>query len=267
MKYLLFLLIAFRSNFTICQIKKPKIHLLLLADVENVDFGEYSQSDNSRIAELMNSMARHLNYNIDYIDINHKNFSSAGFYKALKSISIQPSDIVMLYYSGFGAKNPKSGYPFLIVKDFKKTKFSLDQAADSILVKKPAQCIVIADTRDKFFGKTARGEGVPGLTGIEKDITKSIVKNIFSNNNKLVKIASANKNERSIIFTDMADKGSFFTICLRNSMAIILDKTTENELSKMNFGNWLNKTQELMNFEYAKEKGSVLKQTIQHNLK
>jgi Caspase domain len=267
MKKILYFVLITLSFGTSSQKNTPKIHLIYLSDITDVSFGAYTKADNKRIGEVARSVAGFLKYNLDYISIEEKNFTSKGVFQALKKITVKSTDIIILYYSGLGIHNPKSDYPLLKLKDYKKNKLNLDQLADTLISKKPSQCIVIADTRNKLFGKTARGEGTPDLTRIKKDISKKVVENLFSKQNKLIKIVSATANQKSIVFTDMLEKGSIFSICLRNVFVNLVNDTTEKELKLVNFKAWLNKTQQLMNSEFAKETNIQITQTIVHNLK
>lgn len=194
--------------FFVAQLQAQTFWAIVATDIEDKDLGIASLSDAEIMQKTFETAAWGINYKLQLISLNKRDFKSSVIRDKIKAIPAKPNDLIFFYYSGLGYYPPNSisEYPFLTLKDYEKDPISLDEIADLILSKKARFGTAMADCRNTLFDTTP----VVASTQVIEDIRALILKKLFLEPCGIVKVASAQKNER-ILSLKTPYSGSLFT--------------------------------------------------------
>jgi hypothetical protein len=231
------------------------LHLILVSDYGNKDFGMISLKDEEMIGTMFKKIGGQIDYNLQtaYVNKNTKEgFTVNAVWKALKDTSIHPKDIVVFYYSGFGAYSPKSALPSLQLDNSsllslnKYTLLPLDEIAGFLQTKGIKLGMVMADCRNTMTNRYPTP--LPRNTIIKEDRTKEILKKLFLGEScRILKIASAQKGKPVFAI----QRNSVFTYSLTEAFEDMLYAKTLKEVNLDNLLVRINKITKAFIPEYA----------------
>jgi hypothetical protein len=147
-KIVFFFLIAIASYA-----QRPRMHLVIAADVEDNAYTVRNFSKEERIKNMFSLVCREMEFDlqIKYLHTFDFGFSSKGVLDSLSKIKILTrDDIVIFYYLGRGYyPNPSSKVPLLEFHDSKKM-LSFEQIRKKIIPIKARLSLIVADCDESF---------------------------------------------------------------------------------------------------------------------
>ncbi|MFN8349334.1 MAG: caspase family protein [Spirosomataceae bacterium] len=231
MKYL-FLLFAVVAPYLS---EAQKLHLILVSDYENKDFGMISLRDEEVISAMFKKISSRLDYTfrLTYVNKNTKDgFTDSAVRNALSDTAIRSADLVIFYYSGFGSYSGPSALPALQLDNagaLRLEKYSLLPLDDvaGILQKKGIRLgMVMADCRNQLTDRYPTP--IQRNTVVQDDRSTEILKKLFlSESCRILKIASAQKGKPVLAIS----RNSVFTYGLTEALEDMLYAKTLNEVS------------------------------------
>lgn len=252
MKTRLFLLLFVVSPLLSCA---QKLHLILASDYENKDFGMISLKDEEMVTTMFRKISTQIGYDLKttYVNKNTKDgFTGTAVRTAVNDTSIHSTDIVIFYYSGFGAYPSQSALPSLQLDNTgflslnKHTLLPLDDVAAALQARGVKLGMVMADCRNTI---TARYP-IPGRreTIVREDRSKEILKKLFLGEScRILKIASAQKGKPVLAIS----RNSVFTYSLTEAFEDMLYTKTLKEVSLDNLLLRINKITKAFIPEYT----------------
>ncbi len=264
----LFLLLAGRAA-------GQTLHLLLVSDVENAEFGMISLQDEAGMMQLFQSAEAGFGYKMQTTYLNKTNFTGKAVRKTIANLSVQPNDIIVFFYSGFGyyPTASKSEFPFLKLKDWKKQPLSLEETGTLLKAKGVRFCLAMADCRNKSITKEPRKvPNMPASIVAKQEYTNLFLKHLFLKKCGLMTIAGAAKNQNALVVTTSEvdeetlvelkrETGSAFTRLFYYAFNQI-DNTDLNNLEQADFDVLLQSVQANMPFLINSPSSKNREQTV-----
>lgn len=241
-------LLLFLFAFSILKVFSQTTHLILVSDYGDKDFGVISLADEELMTNLFKKNDR-IGYKLEPIYVNKTQpagFNSTALKSAITALKVNPNDIVVFYYSGLGAYQPKSNFPFLKF-DSKDSLLSLDLITTLIQKKGAKFSLVMADCRNTMTFELPKP--IERNTTITADISKQILSKLYLENPcKVIKIASTKKNEPVLSYQN----NSVFTFMLGISFEQMM---YSNSLSTASFDKLFEGAYEQIKYSFPKYNG------------
>jgi hypothetical protein len=215
------------------------LHLIMVSDVENKQFGKTSLGDEYALLNVAETTRSYLNYQLNTIYLNRRNFTAVAVRRVLDTLRTQPNDLIFWYYSGPGGypAASQSQYPSFWLKDRKTMPLSLDEVALLLEQKKVRLVLAMADTRSKFPKRI--DQVLPMI--ISEDLRKLIVEKLFLSFCGVVKVASTRRGETA--YTAIARGKSAFMSAFYRAFLRTLKITTLQTLPSVSLIQLLKDTQ------------------------
>lgn len=252
MKNVLLFLFFAGTPFLLCA---QKLHLILASDYENKDFGMISLKDEEMVTNMFKKISMQIGYELKtvYINKNAKNgFTGTAVRNAVNDTTIEATDIVIFYYSGFGTYPSKSALPSLqldnnsLLSLNRHTLLPLDDVAAALQARGIKLGMVMADCRNTITTRYP----IPGRrnTVVREDRSKEILKKLFLGEScRILKIASAQKGKPVLAIS----RNSVFTYSLTEAFEDMLYAKTMKEVSLDNLLIRINKITKAFIPEYT----------------
>lgn len=132
--------------------KKIRLHLILVANTEDIDVGPSSNVDKNRNLKTFKDLSDFLGIGFNPVTIYGEDFSKQKVDNAIQSLQAGPKDIVIFYYSGHGFNNlqKSSVYPDIALsnkgyEDNMANSLSIEEIYNRIKKKGARLNLVISD--------------------------------------------------------------------------------------------------------------------------
>ncbi|MFB9294853.1 caspase family protein [Persicitalea jodogahamensis] len=183
----------------------------MVSDVEDAQLGGVSLRDEEKILQILKTAEWGTGLKLETYYHNRASFTASAIRDRLKSLPVQPRDVVFFYYTGLGHyPNANSQFPAFKLKENamqqllgRKPALSLDEVGDMLQQKGARLNIVMADCRDT----TLEFSIYPGPL-LDEDVKEVSLKKLFLGFCGLIKIASAKKGQK--VWGDTGN-GSLYT--------------------------------------------------------
>lgn len=88
------------------------IHLLTIADTNDLNIGTGTSGNTRRLAEFVNRAAAEMKVTVSRQDVSGSSFSCRKITEAIGLLNAAPFDVVIFYYSGHGFRTEENASPF-----------------------------------------------------------------------------------------------------------------------------------------------------------
>lgn len=88
------------------------IHLVTIADTNDLNIGSGTLSNTLRVAEFINRAASEMKVSVSRQDVSGKSFSCNKIAEAVALLKVGAEDVVIFYYSGHGFRTDDNATPF-----------------------------------------------------------------------------------------------------------------------------------------------------------
>lgn len=214
------------------------LHLILVSDYGNKDFGMISLKDEDMVGTMFKKVGIQIGYPLKTAYVNKNSplgFTGEGVWAAVKDTSIHAKDIVIFYYSGFGVYTANNALPSLkldnnnLLSFSKYTELPLDDIASFLQTKAIKLGMVMADCRNTMTNKYPTP--LTRNTEVRADRSKEILKKLFLGEScRILKIASSQKGkpvfaiQRNSVFTYSLTEALEDMLITKNLQEVSLDK-------------------------------------------
>jgi hypothetical protein len=238
------------------------LHLVLVSDVEDMQFGPVSLSDEYALTKLSETVKSYLDYKLNIVYLNRANFTSKAILKTLDTLKTQPNDLIIWHYSGLGfyPSASRSKYPSFKLKDFLQSTLSLDDVAARITKKGVRLAWVMADLRNTF----PDDEILAAPLFVVEDIRKLVIEKLFLEPCGIMKLVSSQRNQPT--YTNIARSNSIFVLSLKKSFDDILYNTMLDNINRISLDSLLRQTQAVVSGELSGAIPANTTQTMQWEL-
>jgi hypothetical protein len=204
-------LFLFLFSFLSLDATSQTLHAIFVSDVEDPKLGGISLKDEERILQILKTAEWGTGLKLETYYHNRASFTASAIRDRLKSLPVQPRDVVFFYYTGLGFyPEGKSQFPAFKLKENvlqrltgSEPLLSLDEVGDILQQKGARLNVVMADCRDS----TLEFSIYPGPL-LDEDVKEVSLKKLFLGFCGLIKIASAKKGQK--VWGDTGN-GSLYT--------------------------------------------------------
>ncbi len=230
--------------------KKIKLHLLIVADINNSSIGPSCRLDMKMALETFDSVSKYMGIPIIPKMISGKTFSKKNVETAIANLKPSPDDIVVFYYSGHGFRIPENPrrFPNLKLKNFPTERknfkdsiawlnksrqdnitysLNLEDIYDSLKAKGARFTLVLSDCcNDDIFGTNATGSRPGKSRGSNVDWSENNIRNLFLNKTPMSILATAAQSGQRA--TSKNSFGGFFSFYFKTAMENYSSKLKNN---------------------------------------
>ena len=196
------------------------LHLFFAADTKDRSIGSSTQQDLEEITTTFNKISRELGMEIREYHLVDQAFTKAELTNQLKSVNIEPDDILVYYYSGHGYNDTKrsSEFPTMALDG---PDYALEDIYQEVKQKNARLSLIIGDLCNSIPGtRTAVGqkENIPFKSGYLFDSEK--LKKMFLESSGTILSTSSEKGQYSYCMNnpDGSLGGGHFTYAFIESM-------------------------------------------------
>ncbi|MFN4146397.1 MAG: hypothetical protein ACK4GN_11280 [Runella sp.] len=280
----LLLLISFVVYCT--QTAAQTLHLLLVSDIENTQTGMATLSDEAKVLQLFQTVAKGIGFQIKTTYLNRADFTRAAVQKTINKLPTTSNDIICFYYLGLGyyLPNNPSLYPLLRLKNHQSASLSLDEVGDLLNAKTARLRLALADCREAAVmlkDTQSAFPPPPAQLSIKSDLTRPLLKALFLDHCGLIKAASAARTQTSkmiqyevayvnynvfpvvVVRKDTETYGSVFTGAFSESFDEWLLNSTVRDIQEANFRQFFGGVQNYMNYRLRTKSTPQNKQDLQ----
>lgn len=178
-------------------------HLIMVTNSNDATLGNGFEANHQNIKSLFKEVANTCNMRLDLIEVGGSNFGKYAISNALNSVTVNPNDVVVFYYSGHGFRftDQTVDWPNL---DLRKSvneslnENSLNLGSDvymNLAAKNPRLLMVIGECCNAPMGKSTPSTQNPAYMPMAPAIVNSTaVRNLVSQRGKIL-VATSKPNE------------------------------------------------------------------------
>jgi hypothetical protein len=217
-------LFLFLFSFLSLDATSQTLHAIFVSDVEDPKLGGISLKDEEKILQILKTAEWGTGLKLETYYHNRASFTASAIRDRLKSMRVQPRDVVFFYYTGLGYyPDANTQFPAFKLKENtlqrltgSKPPLSLDEVGNILQQKGARLNVVMADCRDTIEDLGIRLQ----KPILDEDVRQVFLKKMFLGSCGLIKIASAKKGQ-PVLATELG--GSVYTANFSRTFKILLN--------------------------------------------
>ncbi len=218
-------------SLTTTPIQGQTIKAIIVADFDDALLRSASLKDVEIMAQNCRQISQGIRYSLQRIDLNREQFTGAAVRAMLDTLTAQPGDVLLFYYTGhgFNTEANASNYPYLKLKDWQQNPLSLDEISSRLEKKAARLKILIGDCCNGVVPRSRTLAMAPVHKGMGvADDQNRVLQKLFVDACGTVKVASAQRTQ--LAQADPAN-GSLYTQAFENAFENALDKNRPESVS------------------------------------
>jgi hypothetical protein len=177
-----------------CNLNSQTLHAIIVSDQKDFKISPTCIASETKMFQTVSFISEKLKYTLNPIYLKNETFNQQSLIKAIRSLHVQESDIIITYFVGksFFRRKQKSEFPHLLFE--RKNYVSMTIVGEELIAKKAHLSMLILDSQNTVFDiEIPSGPFVDGLTTVGPDLSEIISKKIFLGSCGHIKIASGIK--------------------------------------------------------------------------
>ena len=207
------LLLFFCGLFIVVSVRAQKLHVLVVIDEEDTNFGLLQLRNESDILYILEIVERELGYKMEITHLSKQKFTANDLHQTIDSLPTDEKDIVVIYYAGFGLPSPNKSSLFAHwkLRDNPTSGLSIDEVASWLEVKQKAKKLHLGLIVSEYSAQSIHSsQRVIDTLGVSMAYRKQVVQKLFLGHCGIVKMGSSlpyepswiNENHSAPLFTE-----------------------------------------------------------------
>lgn len=207
------LFLLFCGLFIVVSVRAQKLHVLVVIDEEDTNFGLLQLRNESDILYILEIVERELGYKMEIIHLSKQKFTANDLHQIIDSLPTGENDAVVIYYAGFGLPPPNKSSLFAHwkLRDNPTIGLSVDEVASWLEVKQKAKKLHLGLIVSEYSAQSIHSpQRVIDTLGVSMTYRKQVVQKLFLGHCGIVKMGSSlpyepswvNENHSAPLFTE-----------------------------------------------------------------
>jgi len=164
----------------------PILYVVYVQELTDVSYGTVCMTNEYLMNSVMEDIAENLNYTLKANYLNKKTFTKTSLQNYLTTLKTNQNDIIVIYYSGFGIKQPNQGFANWKLMNAGQNGLAVSEVESWLARKNVRLSLILSDC-----GPT---EGIPNdaapYVSLRKNLGSKAVKKLFLSQCGIIKIGS-----------------------------------------------------------------------------